>query len=72
MTKVYARISVDYDYRGGIDLNWVLIIVVVVFIELIIRFFTRGMEDKKKREQLLAALWVVLGVVLAIVWFFAR
>ena len=33
-------------------MNWLIIIMVAVVAELIIRYLTRGMEDKRKRRSL--------------------
>lgn len=53
-------------------MSWLLFIAFAVLIEVITRFLTRGMEDKKKREKLLAFVWVGFGGVLLLIWFFLR
>ncbi|WP_172370369.1 hypothetical protein [Sporosarcina jiandibaonis] len=53
-------------------MNWLLIIVIAIVVELIVRYFTRGMEDKRKREKMLSLLWVAFGVILIFVWFFMK
>jgi uncharacterized membrane protein len=53
-------------------MNWLLIIVIAIVAELIIRYLTRGMEDKKKRERMLSLLWLGFGVVLILIWWSLR
>ena len=53
-------------------MNWLLIIVIAIAAELIIRYLTRGMKDKKKRERMLSYLWLGFGVVLILIWLFLR
>lgn len=53
-------------------MNWVLIIIVAIVVELVIRYFTRHMEDKRKREKVLASLWLALGVILVVYWVFTK
>jgi hypothetical protein len=53
-------------------MNWLLIIVFAIVAELIIRYLTRGMEDKKKRERMLSFLWLGVGVVLILIWLLLR
>lgn len=54
------------------DLNWIMIIVIAVLVELVIRYFTRNMEDKRKREKVLSSLWMALAVGLVITWLIAK
>lgn len=49
-------------------MNWVIVVIIAIVVELVIRFFTREMEDKKKRERILSSLWLVLAVGLIIYW----
>ena len=44
----------DYSRNGGLNMRWILIIVLAIAVEFFVRFLTRNMEDKKKREKLLA------------------
>lgn len=53
-------------------MNWLFIIVIAILAELIIRYLTRGMEDKKKRERMLSLLWLGFGVTLILIWLFMR
>ena len=53
---------------GWVSMVWLIIIIIAIAIELFVRYVTRGMEDKKKREKLLSLFWVALGVVLIIYW----
>ncbi len=53
-------------------MGWLIFIVFAVLIEVVTRYLTRGMEDKKKREKLLAFIWIGFGAVLLIIWFFLR
>ncbi|QUW20533.1 hypothetical protein JSQ81_11750 [Sporosarcina sp. Marseille-Q4063] len=53
-------------------MNWIIIIMIAVVAELIIRYLTRGMEDKKKRERMLSSLWLGFGVILILIWLFLR
>lgn len=58
--------------NGGIHMNWVMIIVIAVLVELVIRYFTRDMEDKRKREKILSGLWLALAIGLVIYWFVTK
>lgn len=62
----------DYSRNGGINMRWILIIILAIAVELFVRFLTRNMEDKQKREKLLARIWFVFGAVLIIVWLINR
>ncbi|MEK5067888.1 hypothetical protein [Sporosarcina sp. FSL K6-1508] len=53
-------------------MRWILIIVLAIAAEFFVRFLTRNMKDKKKREKLLAFIWLAFGVVLIIVWLIGR
>jgi hypothetical protein len=53
-------------------MTWLLIIVFAIVAELIIRYLTRGMEDKRKRERMLALLWLGFGVILILIWLLLR
>ena len=53
-------------------MNWLLIIVIAIAAELVMRYLTRDMEDKKKREKMLSLLWVALGVILVLTWLFTK
>ena len=53
-------------------MSWLLIIIMAFAAEFLIRFMTRDMEDKKKREKMLSLLWVALGVVLLLIWLFTK
>lgn len=53
-------------------MNWVMIIVIAVLVELVIRYFTRDMEDKRKREKILSGLWLALAIGLVIYWFVTK
>ena len=53
-------------------MNWLIIIMIAVVAELIIRYLTRGMEDKKKRERMLSLLWLGFGITLILIWLFMR
>ncbi|WP_210471345.1 hypothetical protein [Sporosarcina sp. 6E9] len=53
-------------------MTWLLIIVFAIVAELIIRYLTRGMKDKRKREKMLSLLWVGFGVILILIWFVMR
>jgi len=53
-------------------MRWIIIIILAIALEFFVRFLTRNMEDKKKREKLLARIWLVFGVVLLVVWLVNR
>ncbi|MEK4405499.1 hypothetical protein MKZ26_14040 [Sporosarcina sp. FSL K6-6792] len=53
-------------------MRWILIIILAIAVELFVRFLTRNMEDKQKREKLLARIWFVFGAVLIVVWLINR
>jgi len=53
-------------------MRWLVLIVAAIAVELIVRFLTRGMEDKKKRERVLAFMWLGFGVVLILIWLLLR
>jgi len=62
----------DYSRNGGLNMRWIIIIILAIALEFFVRFLTRNMEDKKKREKLLARIWLVFGVVLLVVWLVNR
>jgi len=62
----------DNSRNGGLNMRWILIIILAIAVELFVRFLTRNMEDKQKREKLLARIWFVFGAVLIIVWLINR
>lgn len=49
-------------------MTWIFIIVAAFAVEFLIRYLTRDMEDKKKREKILSLLWLGFGVILIVVW----
>jgi hypothetical protein len=53
-------------------MRWILIIFLAIVVEFFVRFLTRNMEDKKKRERLLALIWFGFGAVLVVVWLINR
>lgn len=53
-------------------MGWIAIIGFVIAVEVAVRFLTRKMEDKKKRERLLALIWVGFGVALLVIWLILR
>ncbi|NYF25670.1 hypothetical protein [Sporosarcina sp. JAI121] len=53
-------------------MRWIIIIVLAIAAEFFARFLTRNMEDKKKREKLLALIWLAFGAVLIAVWLVGR
>lgn len=62
----------DYSRKGGLNMRWILIIFLAIALEFFVRFLTRNMEDKKKREKLLARIWFAFGAVLLVVWLINR
>jgi len=62
----------NYNRNGGLNMRWIVIILLAIALEFFVRFLTRNMEDKKKREKLLARIWLVFGVVLLVVWLINR
>lgn len=79
-TEMNDRISVlglaieNYDTtrNGGLNMRWILIIVLAIASEFFARFLTRNMEDKKKREKLLALVWFAFGAALIVAWLIGR
>jgi heme/copper-type cytochrome/quinol oxidase subunit 2 len=53
-------------------MRWILIIVLAIAVEFFVRFLTKNMEDKKKRERLLALIWFGFGAILIVVWLIYR
>lgn len=53
-------------------MRWILIIFLAIAVELFVRFLTRNMEDKKKRERFLALIWFAFGAILIVVWLINR
>lgn len=53
---------------GGLNMRWILIIFFAIAVEIFVRFLTRNMEDKKKREKLLARIWIAFGAILIVIW----
>lgn len=53
-------------------MSWIAIIVFAVVLEVCARYLTRNMEDKKKREKILALIWVSIGVALLLIWWFIK
>ncbi|MBO0587172.1 hypothetical protein [Sporosarcina sp. E16_8] len=53
-------------------MRWIVIIFLAIAVELFVRFLTRNMEDKKKREKLLARIWLAFGAILIVVWLINR
>jgi len=49
-------------------MRWIVIIFFAIAIEVFTRFLTRNMEDKKKREKLLALIWFAFGAILIVIW----
>jgi hypothetical protein len=58
--------------RGGLNMRWILIIILAIAVEFFVRFLTKNMEDKKKRERLLALIWFGFGAILIVVWLIYR
>jgi hypothetical protein len=58
--------------KGGLNMRWILIIVLAIAVEFFVRFLTKNMEDKKKRERLLALIWFGFGAILIVVWLINR
>lgn len=53
-------------------MGWIVFIAFAIGVEVIARFLTRNMEDKKKRERLLAFIWLGFGVILILIWLYLR
>ena len=53
-------------------MGWIVFIAFAIAVEMIARFLTRNMADKKKRERLLAFMWVGFGVILILIWLYLR
>lgn len=53
-------------------MSWLVVIAFAIAVEVFVRFLTRGMEDKKKRERLLASIWLGFGVILILIWFYLK
>ena len=53
-------------------MGWIVFIVFAIAVEVVARFLTRKMVDKKKRERLLAFIWIGFGVVLILIWLYLR
>ncbi len=53
-------------------MKWIMVIVIAILVELVIRYFTRNMEDKQKRERVLSSLWMALAVGLVLFWIVTR
>ncbi|MFD1928080.1 hypothetical protein ACFSFY_08415 [Sporosarcina siberiensis] len=54
---------------GGLKIiQWILLILFAIIIEIVTRYFTRGMEDKRKRELYLSLIWVTFGIVFIVFW----
>ncbi|XKI10133.1 hypothetical protein GGGNBK_00505 [Sporosarcina sp. ANT_H38] len=62
----------DNSRNGGLNMRWILIIILAIAVEFFARFLTRKMEDKKKREKLLALIWFGFGAVLVVIWVINR
>ena len=71
-SKTNGRINVLRLGNGGLNMRWLLIIVLAIAVEFFVRFLTRNMEDKKKRERLLALIWFAFGAILVVVWVIKR
>ena len=53
-------------------MRWILLIVLAIALEFFVRFLTKNMKDKKKREKLLALIWFAFGAILVVVWLIER
>ena len=60
------------EIGGELNMRWILIIFLAIAVELFVRFLTRNMEDKKKRERFLALIWFAFGAILIVVWLINR
>lgn len=58
--------------RGLTIIQWILLIVFAIVIEVVTRYFTRGMENKRKRELYLSLIWVTFGMLFIVFWMITK